>query len=149
MTLSDKDHCFCCVNQVVPILTRYELMMSYKKRLMTMLVSFWFFWTFQRLLAPLITKYYSHDLSVATVSRVMHWPGCALISQIGSSISEWQIIVRLGTSWPVVFHRVLCWDRFCTLCTRLRLQMSSNVTVWGIISMSMTPCRCFTVKITN
>ena len=91
------------------------------------------------LLTPLTTKYYSHDLSVATVSRAMHWPGSALISQIGSNLSEWRMIVHLSTGWPVVFHRVLCLDRFCTLCTWPWLQMSSNVTVQVIISMLTIP----------
>lgn len=38
-----------------------ELMMTYSERLMTMLVLFLFFWTFQQRLTPLTTKYYSHD----------------------------------------------------------------------------------------
>ena len=37
-----KTSLFCCVNQVIPMLTRYELMMSYIERLMTILVSFLF-----------------------------------------------------------------------------------------------------------
>ena len=49
---------------------------------------------------------YSHDLSVATVPKVMLWPGCAHISQIGSNTSEWRTVVHLSTSWPVV--RDLC-----------------------------------------
>ena len=71
---------------------------------MTILVSFLFFWTSQRPLTLLTTKYYSYDLSVATVSMVMLWPGCAHISQIGSNTSEWRMIVHLRTSWPVVFQ---------------------------------------------
>ena len=50
----------------------------------------------------------------------------------------WRMIVLLNTSWPVVSHRDLCWDQFCTLCTLPRLQMTSSVTVWGFISMPMT-----------
>ena len=48
-------------------------------------------------------------------------------------------VLTLSTSWPVVFHRDPCWDRFCTLCTQPRLQMSSNVMVWGFTSMLMIP----------
>ena len=86
---------------------------AYLERLTTMLVSFLYFWTSQRTLTLLTTKYYSHDLSVATVSKVMPWPGCVHISQIGSNTSGWRMIVLLSTSWPVVSHRDLRWDQFC------------------------------------
>ena len=68
--------------------------------------------------------------------NALAWPGH--ISQIGSSTSGWRMIVLLNTSWPVMSHRDLCWDQFCTLCTLPRLQMSSSVMVWGFISMPMT-----------
>ena len=80
----------------------HELMIIYLELSMTMFVSFSFFWTSQWPLTLLTTKYYSHDLSVAAVSKVMLWPGCAHISQIGSNTSEWRTIVHLSTSWPVV-----------------------------------------------
>ena len=84
----------------------HELMIIFLERSMIGSVSFLFFRTSQWPLTPLTTKYYSHDSSVATVSKVMLWPGCAHISQIGSNTSEWRMIVHLSTSWPVV--RDLC-----------------------------------------
>ena len=83
-----------------------ELTIIFLERSMTGFVSFLFFRTSQWPLTLLTTKYYSHDSSVATVSKVILWPGCAHISQIGSNASEWRTIVHLSTSWPVV--RDLC-----------------------------------------
>ena len=62
-----------------------------------MLMSFLYFWTSQRPLTLLTTNFYSHDLSVVTVSKVMPWPGCVHLSQIGTNKLEWLMIVHLST----------------------------------------------------
>ena len=46
-------------------LTRIVYVMIYLERSMTMLVSYFFFWTSQRSSTLLTTKYYSHDLFLA------------------------------------------------------------------------------------